>query len=75
MSKVSNYLRTGENYLHVLFLEAYSRIINAETTVAQKLNQTSYPENGLYIPARRRLGFQVCFFGSFLHYLSRLGGK
>ena len=47
MSKVSNYLRTGENYLHVLFLEGYSRIINAETTVAQKLNQTSYPENGL----------------------------
>ena len=55
--------------------EGYNNIPKAEVTVAQKLNQTSYPENGLYIPARRRLGFQVCFFGSFLHYLSRLGGK
>jgi hypothetical protein len=64
-----------QRYQSLSDYEAHNRLDKAEATVAQKLNQASSPEKGLYIPARRRLGFRVCFFGSFLHYLSRLGGK
>jgi hypothetical protein len=38
MSEASNYSRFGGELFACFILEAYSRIINAEATVAQKLN-------------------------------------
>jgi len=70
-----------QRYQSLSDYEAHNRLDKAEATVAQKLNQASSPENGLYIPGRRRLGFRVWFWrarrrlGTFLHYLYRLGGK
>jgi hypothetical protein len=52
-------------FIKVISKEAHNRITKAQTTVLQKPDKTSYPENG-------PLSFSGVLFGSFLHYLSRL---
>ncbi len=53
------------HYHKEIALKAHNSITNAQTTVVQKLNQTSFPKTGC-------ISFRVSFFGSFLDKQKRI---